>query len=305
MVSTFIINNVAGNGVFQKTIKESAESAAKELGVDVDFYYTKHHNDCYDYICSKVNDGSPHRFYACGGDGTLREAANAVVKHPECDFELGVVPCGTGNDFVRAFTNSDGFLDMKKLLCGKAQLIDIIKVDDDYCINLANAGFDANVASNMIKYKKKFGALSYKVALIRELFSSMKYPMQIEFDDGEIKKGSFLLLSIANGVAYGGGYYAASKSVMNDGLMDVCYCDQVSRAKFLSVVGDYKAGKHLDGQYDAFVHRKVCRGVKLTTPNPISFSQDGEISVNSEYNISIINKALKFIVPSGSDFINK
>ncbi len=302
----FIINKVAGNGEYQaQKLEKDVTAAASELGLsDVSCYYTKYCGDTADFVKNLPADGAPYTVIACGGDGTLRDAVNGIKSRTDdCDITVGVLPCGTGNDFVRAFNASNGFLDIKAQLTGHTEIIDLIKVDNEYCINLANAGFDANVAERIQVYKKTFGKFSYKASLIRELFSSMKYPMKFEFDDGTSAEGNFLLLSIANGVAYGGGYYAASMSIMNDGLLDVCYCDFVTRRKFIACVGNYKAGKHLDGRYP-FIHRKVCKSLKLTFPKPTSFSQDGEMSSITECNISVVPNAIKLNIPAGCSFKN-
>lgn len=302
----FIINNTAGNGKYQsEVLGDAIKSASDKLGLSscCSVYYTKHRGDAFDYISSLTIDDGPYTVYACGGDGTLREVVNAVKKS-DADISVGIVPCGTGNDFAKAFTSSEKFLDIEAQLTGKTEYIDLLKIDDEYCVNLANVGFDANVAEKMIEYKKRFGSLSYKLALVRELFSSMKYRMRAEFDDGDKIDGNFLLFSIANGIAYGGGFYAAILSKMTDGMIDVCYCDYVSRLTFISSVGNYKKGKHLDGRY-SYVHRKPCKSFKMYFDTPTSFCEDGEIFMKTEVNISVESKALKLVIPSECEFVNK
>ena len=304
----FIINKAAGKGKIQlNELCEKIKSIAKSrnLSDNTTCYFTSGIGDATEYVSSLKTGGGPYTVIAGGGDGTSREVVNGAMKN-ECsaDISVGVFPCGTGNDFVRAFTPDDAFLDIEAQFDATSENIDVIKIDGEYCINLANMGFDANIANNMQKYKKVFGKLSYNVAVIRELFAKSRFPMSIEFDDGETVNGDFILLSIANGMAYGGGYYAAPLSSMTDGIMDICYCDMISKLKLITVIGEYKAGNHFCGKYDGFIHRKTAKHLKIKFGRPTLVSQDGEITQRNSLDVSLMPKALKLSIPKGCTFKN-
>lgn len=305
----FIINKAAGNGKYQHTeLCEEIESVAKSLNIadKVTCYFTSHVGDATEYVKALNTNGTEHTVIACGGDGTFREVVNgAMLNESTADISIGVFPCGTGNDFVKAFTPDGGFLDIKAQFEATTEEIDVIKIDGEYCINLANMGFDANIAHNMQKYKKTFGKFAYNAALIRELFAKSRFPMSIQLDGEETVDGDFILLSIANGMAYGGGYYAAPLSSMKDGILDVCYCDMINKLKLITVIGDYKAGKHFSGKYDSFIHRRTAKHVKIRFGHPTLVSQDGEITEKTELDISIIPSAIKLSIPKGCAFKNK
>ena len=305
----FIINKTAGNGKFQtKQLEDLVISSAKKANIekDVSCYFTSAPNDSINYIASLDAQNGPYTIIACGGDGTLKEVVNGIMKRSDSsDIRIGIIPCGTGNDFVKSFTNNENFLNIEEQFNSNIHEIDVIKVDDDYCINLANMGFDANVANNMNKYKKKFGKFSYQIALLRELFLPAKFPMTIEFDDNTKLEGDYILLSIANGVAYGGGFYAAPLSSMTDGVMDICYCDMISKLRLITVIGDYKAGKHFSGKYDNFIHRKTAKHLKINFKFPTNVSLDGEICRKTSMDVTILYKAIKLSLPQKCDFLNK
>lgn len=305
----FIINTAAGNGKYQAAyLEEKIHTAAAELGIsdNVSCYFTTRVGDAIEYTRALDTRGEPLAVIACGGDGTFREVVNGAMQNENrSDISVGVLPCGTGNDFVKAFTPDGIFLDIKAQLEGSSELIDVIAIDGEYCINLANMGFDANIANNMQKYKKTFGKFSYNVAVIRELFAKSRFPMSIELDGEETVEGDFILLSIANGMAYGGGYYAAPLSSMKDGILDVCYCDMISKLKLITVIGQYKAGNHFSGKYDSFIHRKTAKHIKIKFGRPTLVSQDGEITERNSLDISVIPSALKLLLPRGCAFKNK
>ena len=80
------------------------------------------------------------RFYACGGDGTLGEVVNGAAG--QVNAEVGLIPIGTGNDFVRNFADAGDFFDIEAQVMGEARAIDLIKCNDRYGINVVNVGFD-------------------------------------------------------------------------------------------------------------------------------------------------------------------
>ena len=104
------------------------------------------------------------KFFVCGGDGSLNEVLNGSFGFP--NVAVGVVPVGTGNDFIRNFADKKLFLDLKNQLQGDTRKVDIIKytyeivkdekkyVKTSYCANMFNMGFDCEAADMMQKMKK-------------------------------------------------------------------------------------------------------------------------------------------------------
>ena len=101
----FLINPAAGKGNLYRHLDGEIRTYCDQKEIDYEIYYTKGVGDAEDYIrraCEK--NGGELRFFACGGDGTLNEAANGVAGFNHAS--VGVIPTGTGNDFVRNFTHA-------------------------------------------------------------------------------------------------------------------------------------------------------------------------------------------------------
>ena len=103
-------------------------------------------------VAQELSKKDKYRFYVLGGDGTLNEVASAVVN---TESEIVVVPCGTGNDFLRSISK---YMSMRKIINisinKKAIPTDIISYGKNkYCINILNMGFDAMIASNIDKFR--------------------------------------------------------------------------------------------------------------------------------------------------------
>jgi tetratricopeptide (TPR) repeat protein len=79
-------------------------------------------------------------------------------------------------------------------------------------------------------------------------FKKLGTDMKIIFDDGQIIEKPLTLTAIANGMFCGGGFKAAPLARLNDGLLDICSIDKVSKTSFIQLVGSYKAGTYLENE---------------------------------------------------------
>ncbi|MBQ4091865.1 MAG: acylglycerol kinase family protein, partial [Firmicutes bacterium] len=139
MKHVFILNPVAGTEKTRKGIEERIKAAAQKLGAAYEIYITKAADDATAYITS-YNETVDARFYAIGGDGTLNEVVNGILQRKGYS-ELGVIPCGTGNDFARVFPNKTALFDMEKQIQAKAVPTDAYRTDAGLCgINMVNIG---------------------------------------------------------------------------------------------------------------------------------------------------------------------
>ncbi|MBR5252358.1 MAG: hypothetical protein IKV39_00600, partial [Clostridia bacterium] len=196
-----------------------------------------------------------------GGDGSVNEAVNGIMLSGAADTaSFSVYPMGSGNDFS-AYVNDSGDFP-------KADLtrIDIIKTTCNgvvrYCANMANVGFDCDVVWETYTLKKNplfRGKMSYIAGVAKVLAVKKTIPASITLegsvdiatgnptDDFSVEK-RVLLTACANSKFYGGGFKAAPIASVSDGLMDVLIVNDVSRLKFISVVGNYRKGDFIDEQ---------------------------------------------------------
>ena len=153
MKHCFLINPVAGKGLVQKKLAEQARQTGKQLGLDFELYETQRQGDATEYVCKTCRQVSSRvRFYACGGDGTFQEAVTGALGFSQA--EVTVIPCGSGNDFVRSFAVPADFSNLERQIDGVPFPCDLLRVNDRYAVNLCNVGFDADIAYHMDKFKK-------------------------------------------------------------------------------------------------------------------------------------------------------
>lgn len=298
MKHIFIVNPNAGQGKALEIIKGQLSAFSSEIESEI--YLTREKGDAKSYIQKCLSESNvPTRFYACGGDGTVNEVVNGVIPFKHGEFTA--FPCGSGNDFVKCFGNGEAFLDIKSLVYGKTYDIDVIKVNDRYCINVCNFGLDANVVRIMekVKYKPIIGGRNaYPTGVVVSFVTSVRNHATVIADGKKLNDGIFMLCTIANGQYVGGQFKCAPRARVNDGLLDVCLVDPVSRFTFLRLVKSYAAGKHLDDpRFSGFLHYTHCKKVEINAGEDFIISLDGELVNLPHATVELIPNAVKIAVP--------
>ena len=300
MKTVFIINPAAGetNGLAELKEKLSRCKGSENSSI----YVTAMPHDATEYVRSYCEEhmGEPVRFIACGGDGTLNEVVNGAVMFEEA--EVGIYPCGSGNDFVKSWGGPEKFLDVERLLTAETKKIDLLKIGDRYSDNVVNFGFDTTVAITVNEGRKKKGNAGksyYTKGIIKALIGSMSNEFKI-WADGELLNpdGKALLCTLGNGQYVGGSFRCAPRATMEDGLMEVCLVKPISRLRFIKLIGVYTKGEHLDNpeMKNILIYRRA-KKVHVTAPDGFAFSLDGEIVYENDFSVEVIQKAINFVIP--------
>ncbi len=307
MKTIFILNPCAGQGKAINTLQNEIKQAAKRLNADVEIYVTSAEGDAENFVRNYCQNQGKARFIACGGDGTLSEVLNGAIKCKEA--EIGVIPCGTGNDFVRNFPDVDGFLSPEAQLCGETILCDAmryreIKTDSKirYCANMFNIGFDCNVADMAAKLKKKpliSGSMAYFWGIFLILIQKKGANLSIATDGIEKYDGPLLLCSMANGAYCGGGIKSNPLASITDGQININIIYNISRLNFIHKLPYYMKGTHINlPNIDNIIYTGKCKEV-FVTPKDGTFrvSVDGEIKTIGQTKFEIVPQAFQFVIP--------
>ena len=252
------------------------------------------------------------RVYACGGDGTVHEVANALVGFENA--ELAILPIGTGNDFVKYYgvtnENIEQYRDFEPLIKGEAQPIDLSKISGDglkepwYSINVINFGFDAIVGARGNYYKEhglpadaKEGTNPYDYALKHDAMKHGRFNNIEVYADGEkLNEKQLLLATLAQGQYVGGQFKCAPKSKNNDGLIDVCVLKTMTFLGLGMIIGTYTKGKHLDRPRKKIVYRQA-KQIKFNSPEDFDVCVDGEMIKGNNFVVEVVPNAIKLVAP--------
>ena len=181
---------------------------------------------------------------AVGGDGTLRETAMSVI---HTDRVLGLLPCGTGNDYARAVgIPTDAEAAVEILLNGQNKVVDAGDANGTLFFNVAGFGFDVDVLDYTEYYKPKCkkGSTAYRLGCLKAVLGLKLRKTTLTFPDGAIER-NVLMAAAGVGTHFGGGMNVLPESDMSDGLLDVCIAHDVSRLRLLSLLPKFIKGKHL------------------------------------------------------------
>ena len=229
-----------------------------------------------------------------GGDGTVFEAINGIMasgRNGTASFS--VIPAGSGNDFSAHVNDPDR---MKPYTLTR---VDAVRTEAAgevrYFANMMNIGFDCAVVRQAARIREKTplgGSSAYIAGVAKELFFKRTTDAEITLSDclspgtGEalpdrVFRQKILLTAAGNGSHCGGGFNALPLADITDGYMDVLVVNDVSRLKFVALVGDYRAGTYVDKTGEL---KEKFRGVlefvrcsRMEVRGPEYFCLDGEV----------------------------
>ena len=305
MIFHFILNPKSGSSFQQKKMEQDIVEGCLKRQLSYHIYYTTKPKDSINYVRNMVREypDERQRFICVGGDGTINEIANSDPCNPNIEF--GVIPNGSGNDFVRNFTHRRLFADINAQIDGEVHNFDLIKCNDNYCVNMVNIGFDCSVVIEADKFRKvKFisPGLSYIMGVIVGFFfKKFGTKMKLIFDNGEVVEKELTLTAIGNGKFCGGGFKSAPKANLTDGLLDICCIDKVSRLTFIQLVGAYKEGTFLEKKSaQSIIKYLQAKHFRMEFENTQPICIDGEIFYEKDIDFTVIPGAFNFVIPKGS-----
>jgi diacylglycerol kinase (ATP) len=281
----FIVNPIAGRN---KSL-EIWNSIKPHIKHSFNYALTIAPGDAMSIAANAKNQGFT-RVVAVGGDGTVCEVANGIVG---TDIELGIIPAGTGNDFVKTLKIPQLPIEALAVIeNGHIDTVDIGKHEKGYFINVAGVGFDAEVVNTTnVDLKFLTGSFAYITSVIWNLIRYSSREASIEID-GKVFQRKLWLVAIANGQYFGGGMRISPDAKVDDGLFDICMVNDMSRLEILKFLPRVFSGGHKN--HRAF---EVLRGkhIKIEFNTPTMTQADGEVLGYNSTNFSIIPKALKVI----------
>jgi YegS/Rv2252/BmrU family lipid kinase len=292
MEHVIIVNPVAGRG---NNLKYGLriQKLLKKYNIDSTIFLSEYPGHITEYV-KELSKSNTYRLYSVGGDGTLNEIVTGIIG---TDSEIVVVPCGTGNDFVKCVSK---YKSMRKIIISSitnsSQKVDILKVGKDkYCINILSAGFDSIVAKNLDIFRKVpliTGKFKYSLAIIYTLFFSRNFKFKIRINDNIILKHHFTLAVVANGKYYGGGVMPCPDANIQDSKIDICIADNTTFFEKLILLPKYKKGKHGDlKQINFFKTDKI----NIVSTRQFPANIDGEVFYTNKLSISIIPNAVNIV----------
>ena len=297
MTHLFIINPAAGSRDRTVQYTKKIHEVCKAKGLNYRIEVSQAPGHCRTSAREAAQSGEPIRLYACGGDGTLNEVASGAAGFPNAS--VTVFSGGSGNDFVKLFSEPEAFRDLERLMDCEDAEFDMIRCNDDLALNICSVGLDARIGTDVANYKRLpllSGFRAYALSTVINTVRGVSEHYVVEVDGKKID-GEQTMICICNGRFYGGGFNPVPEADPADGLLDVLLVTKVSRLKVAAVVGKYKNGRYADYP-DLITHYKTDK-VRILCDKPTSINLDGELRVAETVDFSIAKEKLRFFYPKG------
>ncbi len=256
-----------------------------------------------------VKEGNTH-IICVGGDGSLNEVANGLMKaKTSCTAEvwrnihLGVLPMGTGNDFVKTLRVPTDIVGLKQAIERDSfKTIDLGLVEyqskhggkqSRYFINITDVGMGGVVAEKLSRYSKWMGAmLTYQRAILSTLLTYKNQPVSA-VADGFTYEGSVMNFIIANGKYFGSGLGIAPDADPESGKFSVVILGEISLFDYLKNLGEVKKCRKIT--HPDLLYRSAKQVVVTSTAAPLPIDMDGEFIGYSPMKVEVVPSVLKFI----------
>ena len=235
---------------------------------------------------------------AVGGDGTCNEVINGLMIVPNPNIVFGVIPNGTGNDFVRNFPPFDPYTFVTSIVDGSVKSVDLGKIDFEqtsrFFINVADIGFGASVIQTLNKQRMRGlnGKMSYNLAILRTFFSYRKPILRVHNNDFQFE-GKSLMIVFSNGTTFGSGLQIYPEAELDSGKLGLAVIGDVSLFEYAKNLGKLKDGRkieHPEVKYHEFEKIHV-----TTTKENLCVETDGEIAGRSSITVRVMPKALQVV----------
>lgn len=296
----FIVNPIAGNA-YGEQILPQLEEKIKEYGIPGEIVLTEKNGHASELARDFAERGYTH-IIAVGGDGTMNEVAKELIGRN--GIITGIVPAGTGNDFIQILGYPDRFEEKHWEIFFKQNLI---MMDYGTCngtpfFNGMGLGFDAEVAARnyVAPGQTKMGSKSkYLKDILSILFFFKEYLVKIK-NNGVLEETNCFINTIANGRRHGGGFFLTPHAIANDGLLDVCMVKKIGLLKRVDMLLKVTKGAHTT---DRRVHYYTTARFEADFGREVPYHVDGEVFYSRYFDVQIHPKKIQVIYnPEGKHY---
>jgi diacylglycerol kinase (ATP) len=240
------------------------------------------------------------KFIAVGGDGTSYEIVNGLFPHREFEepATLAFLPLGTGNSFLREFTDRGVEHAIEALLAGRFQPCDVLRLRHTegvlYYINLLAMGFAADVAALRARRFSGWGELGYQSSIFISLARFRRRPFPLGVDgEGKIDRRPCLFVTFNNSKFTGGTMMIAPDAEVNDGLIEYVRWGPIGRLGLIRNLSTLYDGTHI---HHPLAERREAKRIEFHLDAPVDVMVDGEVLTLQCQTLDVLPSALRVVV---------
>ena len=280
-----VYNPVSGRAVFKSQLDEIIEKLQSRGCMVIPYRTTPENRDLLDFIKAAAPEG----IIAAGGDGTVHEIVNLVMKE-KLDIPVGIIGSGTSNDFATYLKlDTEEYFD--RIAAGNTMKIDLGWTGEDYFINVASAGMVTSIAHEVnTRLKNVFGKMAYYVQGLKTLPQFKALDLRIKTDKEEIEEKAFLFL-ITNSSVVASFKNAAVQASVQDGLLDLIVIRQCNIAELMKLTAELMAGREMTDTKNVIYIQGTT--FDISCDSELDSDLDGELGTKLPLHIEVVPKALE------------
>lgn len=297
-----IVNPAAGGGRSRKMLGPALDRL-RTGGVTVEVAETQGAADA-TRIARDAYARGYRKFIAVGGDGTSYEVVNGLfpqVSENEVGENdkatLGFLPLGTGNSFLRDFSDRGVEHAIESLIAKRTRACDVLRLRHRggvlYYINLLSVGFPADVATLRARRFSGRGELGYVISIFLGLARFERRPFPVRVDcETEFDRRRCLFLTFNNSKFTGGTMMIAPKAETNSGLIEYVRWGAIGRLGLMRNLPGLYDGTHI---HHPLAERKAVRRVEFDLKAPVDVMIDGEVLTLHCEELDVLPAALNVV----------
>ena len=292
-----IVNPAAGGGRSAKLLAPAFERL-QQAGIELKVAETRSPGEATEIARDAYQRGG-RNFIAVGGDGTSYEIVNGLFPRAIADGPptLAFLPLGTGNSFLRDFSDRGVEHAIESLIAGKHRPCDVMRMrhraGEIYYINLLSMGFSADVATLRARRFSRWGELGYFTSIFLTLarFNRRPFPLRVEGQE-TFDHRRCLFVTFNNSKFTGGTMMIAPRAEVDDGLVEYVRWGPIGRLGLIRNLPGLYDGSHIR---HALAECKGVRRVEFKLDAPVDVMVDGEVLSLDCQELDVLPRALNVV----------
>lgn len=240
---------------------------------------------------------------AVGGDGTIGEVVDGIMRSARSQTAFSFMPTGTGCDFARNFSlPSEPEALVRRIAEAPVRQIDIARISglsaegallERHFANIASVGVSGRIvqAVNGRGRRVASGSLRFLLCSVREILRYRPEGVRVVVDGNEVFKGAVTVAAVANGAWFGGGMHVVPFADLADGLLDIGILRGASKTGVLGILARLYSASHVGHPLISF-HRGRVVDVEPYGGALLSIEADGETLPFDLLHVEVMPSAL-------------